>query len=207
MFLLVILFAIGLFAAYRLRWGYPRPQRDLQVIGKGEAAFLDAAAETLFPPDEGMPLSGAEADLPGYADRYLAVLPIKQRRLIRALFLLFEQGTLLWPARGVGAFGRFSALSPEQRLRVLRGWEQSRLAPRRMAFTALKAVLILGYMGRPESLAALGMSAWSIESPIVEADLIYPPIGKGRKEIAYTRADLTDPIDERPLRQMDRTAS
>ncbi|MFP6641756.1 MAG: hypothetical protein VCC04_16035 [Myxococcota bacterium] len=200
MFLLVTLFTIGLFAAYRLRWGYPQLARDFQVIGRGDAAFLEAAAETFFPADAGMPLSGAEADLPGYADDYLLVLPVKQRRLIRALFLLFEQGTLLWPARGVGAFRRFSALSPEQRLRVLRNWEHSRLASRRMAFSALKAVLILGYMGRPESLAELGMSPWSIESPIVEADRIYPPIGEGMDRIPYTREDLTPPSDGIPLR-------
>ena len=204
MFLLVTLLVIGLFAAYRLRWGYPRSARDFQVIGRGDAAFLEAAAETLFPPTEGMPLSGLEADLPAYADGYLVALPVKQRRLIRALFLLFEQGTLLWPARGVGAFRRFSALSPQQRLRVLHGWEQSRLRSRRMAISALKAVLILGYLGRPESLAALGMSPWPIESPIGEADLIYPPIGEGLDRIPYTRADLTVPSDGTPLRDAGR---
>lgn len=185
---------------YRFFWGYPETRCPYSMIGKGEAAFLDAAAETLFPPGAGMPISGGQADLPGYAEAYLSELPRTQRRLIRALFFLFEQSPLLWPARGVGAFRRFSFLSPEQRLYVLQGWEQSRWPLRRLAFVALKAVLILGYVGHKESLTSLDLLPWSMESPIREADLLYPAIGASRDSIAYTRADLTPLGLDRPLR-------
>jgi len=200
---LVILLGLGAFASYRLVWGYPKRSERFRVIAGRDAAFLDAAAEVFFPAGENLPLSGLEADLPGYADEYLAHLPTAKRRLILALFMLFEQGTLLWPARGVGAFRRFSAMPIEQRIRVIRGWEESRLSLRRMAFSALKAVLILGYLGRAESLAALGLGPWSFESPISEADLLYPPIGESPNRIPYTRADLTPPSSGIPLRKKE----
>ncbi len=183
---------------WRFLLGYPKT--DHRMLRGGEAAFLQAAAESFFPPDEGMPISGAEADLPGYADEYLLALPSRQRGLLRALFLLFEHATLLWPAPGARGFRRFSGLSERQRLAVLRGWQTSRFGLRRMCFSALKAVLILGYVGHPRCLEALDLSPWEIESPIREADLLYAPIGKGPDEIPYRPSDLSEPGPAPPLR-------
>ncbi len=200
MIFLVLFLGLLAFLGFRLFWGYPKPQRDFQMLAPRDVAFLDAAADVFFPAGEGMPLSGLEADLPGYAEAYLSELPVQKRRLILALFTLFEQGPLLWPARGLGAFRRFSSLDREQRVRVMQGWADSRLFLRRTAFSALKAVLILGYLGRPESLASLGFTRWSFESPVGEADLLYPPIGESRDKVSYTREDLTDPSAGVPLR-------
>lgn len=197
-FILVTLLLLAGFVTWRFRIGYPVTRHV--VLGRGEAAFLAAAAETLFPSPDGPLLDGRDADLPGYADRYLRALPIRQRRLIRAMFLLFEQATLIFPARGVGAFRRFSAMSPEQRNRYFEGWAGSRLYLRRMAFTALKAVLIMGYVGRDENLRALGLEPFAIEPVVCEADLLYPPIGAPRSAIALTRADLSDRAPRAPLR-------
>ena len=181
---LVLGVGVGVFVLLRIVAGYPAPPRVFAALARREAAFLDAAGETFFPPDDSMPVSGGQADLPGYADRYLAALPARQRTLVRALFALFEHGTLVFPAKGRGGFRRFSSLSAGQRFEVLRGWETSGLYLRRMAFTALKAVLILGYVGHPQSLHALGLAPWRIESPRVEADFLYPPIGQGRDRTA-----------------------
>ena len=168
----VLLIVLGVVALRRGLAGYPAAGSHFAVLAPRELAFLQAAAETLFPPHASLPLSGGEADLPA-----------RQRTLIRALFFLFEHATLVWPAQGRGGFKRFSSLSPEQRLGVLRAWQSSPLYLRRMCLTALKAVLILGYVGHPQSLGALGLASWEIESPRVEADFLYPPIGGGRDQI------------------------
>lgn len=183
MILLVLLMGVGVVVFLRVAAGYPATAASFAVLARGEAAFLDAAGETFFPPDASMPLSGRHVDLPGYADRYLAALPARQRTLVRALFALFEHCTLVVPAKGRGGFRRFSSLSPEQRFEVLRGWETSGLYLRRMSFTALKAVLILGYVGHAQSLRALGLASWQIEPPQVEADFLYPPIGQRRDRV------------------------
>ena len=198
MIVLVALLVVAVFLVWRTRLGYPRA--TLRVLGRGEAAFVAAAAETLFPAGAGLPVDGRAADLPAYADAYLAALPVRQQRLIRAMFVLFEQATLLFPARGVGAFRRFSAMNPEQRVRYLEGWARSRLALRRMAFAALKAVLVMGYLGNAANLRALGLEPWSIEPVVCEADLLYPPIGRRREAIRYGRADLSSERPRAPLR-------
>ncbi len=198
-FFLVALIIAGLFLLHRLVRGYPQPRERYVVIGVWDAAFLDAAASTFFPAGGSVPLSGLEADLPGYADRYLASLPSRQRLLIRALFMLFEQSTIVLPARGLGAFRRFSSMTPEQRKVVLRGWAESRFYLRRFAFTALKAVLIMGYFGRPECLQFLEVESFEIETPIARADLLYPPIGQALESIQYAEADLTPPSDGTPV--------
>jgi hypothetical protein len=197
--LLVLLMGVGVAVFLRLLAGYPATSTSFAVLAPREAAFLDAAGETFFPPDDTLPVSGGHADLPGYADRYLVALPGRQRTLVRALFALFEHFTLVSPARGRGGFRRFSSLSPEQRFEVLRGWESSGLYVRRMAFTALKAVLILGYVGHPQSLNALGLSPWKIESPRVEADFLYPPIGEGRDRVPVRPPGEPSPARRPPL--------
>lgn len=198
MFLLVSLLLAVAFVTWRLRIGYPPTSHA--VIGRGDAAFLAAAAETLFPSPDGPLLDGRDADLPGYADRYLAALPVRQRRLIRALFVLFEQATLVFPARGVGAFRRFSSMTPDQRRAYLESWARSRLYLRRMALNALKAVMIMGYVGRDENLRALGLEPFEIAPVVCEADLLYPPIGQSRSAIRLTRADVNADAPRVPLR-------
>jgi hypothetical protein len=190
----IVLIVLAVFAARRVWLGYPATGAEFAVLAPREEAFLQAAAEALFPPHADLPVSGGQADLPGYADRYLAVLPRRQRTLIRALFALFEHATLLWPGKGRGGFKRFSALSPEQRLGVLRDWQSSSLALRRLCLTALKAILILGYVGHPESLAALELAPWKIDSPRVEADFLYPPIGGHRDQISR----VGEPLETAP---------
>ncbi len=186
MSVLLLLIGLGLLGFWRALAGYAADASPRAVLARRETAFVQAAAEVLFPPSEELPLSGAQADLPGYADGYLADLPARQRGLVRALFALFEQATLIWPAPGPGGFKRFSSLSTEQRLAVLKSWQGSRSSLRRMCLTALKAVLILGYVGHPESLAALGLAPWKIDSPKVAADFLYPPIGQGPGAIIQT---------------------
>ena len=199
---MVGLFIVGfgvLFLLRRVLAGYPPVARGFVVLARREVAFLETAAETIFPPSPDLPLSGGEADMPGYADRYLAALPGRQRGLVRALFPLFEHATLVWPARGRGGRRRFSALRPEQRMDALRGWESSRFSLRRMCLTALKAILILGYVGHPETLAALGLARWKIESPRVEADFLYPPIGEGKDRVAPPDPAFAPPAPAPPL--------
>ena len=199
MILMVLLMGVGVAVFLRVVAGYPVTTAPFAVLARREAAFLDAAGETFFPQDDSMPLSGGQADLPGYADRYLAALPARQRTLVRALFALFEHGTLVFPAKGRGGFRRFSSLSPGQRLEAMRGWETSGFYLRRMTFTALKAVLILGYVGHPRSLDALGLAPWRIESPKVEADFLYPPIGQGRDRLPERPQGGVPPVPGPPL--------
>jgi len=115
------------------------------------------------------------------------------------LLLLFEQSTIVLPARGVGAFRRFSSMGPEQRDQALRGWAESRFYLRRAAFTALKAVLVVAWVGDPEGLRALGLAPYEIPVPVLESDLLYPPIGGTADDIALVPQDVTGPGELPPL--------
>jgi hypothetical protein len=213
-FILVALIVLLAFAFVRLRVGYPVPDRPLVILTHAEAAFLAAAAATFFPAldEDGRAASkvlrpGEAVDLPGYMDDYLGQLPKRQRFQIRALLMLFEQSSVVFPARGLGAFKRFSSMSPAQQRHVMRAWAESRLYLRRIAFIALKALLVLGYLGDDTNLRALGLAPWKIESPVIETDLIYPSIGARPEQIAFTLEDLAAPgVDARsapPLRGVE----
>ncbi|MDE0909966.1 MAG: hypothetical protein OSB60_05840 [Myxococcota bacterium] len=184
---------------YRALLGYPKPRRQYNVLARREVAFLNATAEVLFPADGAIPFSGLEADIPNYADRFLSALEPRVRLQIRALFMLFEHVTLFLPASGISGFRRFSALKIEQRELVMQAWSQSPSFARQLVFTALRAVLTMGYLGHPVVARHLNVAPYDIDTPVCEADLLYPPVGGHRSEILFTEADLTPPSNGTPI--------
>ena len=190
--------AVG-YGAARAAVGYPRPQRRFLRLARGEVAFLAAAAEANYPPGGDIEASGLDADIPAYVDRLLNVSHSRTRLQIRMLFFLFEHATLWFPAPGRGGFRRFSSLWPEQRVAVLEAWAGSRFWQRRLVFASLRAILTLGYFAHPAVLRQLGLAPFVLESPICEADLLYPRVGAHPTSIPYARDDLTDPSDGTPI--------
>jgi hypothetical protein len=195
----IVIAIVFLLTLRRLFFGYPRPAEAHTLLKPREVAFIEAAAEVVFPEGGAIPVSGSDANLPRYTDGFLDSLPISVQREIRALFMLIEQATLIMPAPGRRGFRRFTKLSLDQRAAVLRGWMESRFFLRQLAFTGLRAVLTMGYLGHPTVLAHLGVAPLDFETPICEADLIYPPIGQHPDEISLTQDDLTPPSDGTPI--------
>jgi len=179
--------------------GYPRQERKYAVLAPREVALLSAAANATFPPGGALSPSGEEADLAGYIDHWMTLVSPRIRLLMRLLLFLLEHATLLWRAPGPRGRRRFSSLAAEQQAAVLEGWRTSRLYPRRLVFMSLRAILAMGYLAHPRVLRELRLAPLDFETPVCEADLLYPPIGRGREAIRYTAADLTPPSDGTPL--------
>lgn len=189
---LLITTGVLAYAGARVFLGYPRPDPPTTLLARREVATLSAAAEALFPPGGAIAASGADARVAAYLDRLLVVTHPRQRLLMRALFFLVEHGTLLFPAPGgLSGLRRFSALDPAQRVASIESWQNSRLFLRRLVFTGLRALCTLGYLADPAVLRALRLAPFAIDTPIVEADLLYPPIGEPSSRVGLTRADLT----------------
>jgi hypothetical protein len=186
-----ILVAAGVYAASRVAYGYPEPAERFARLARHEAAFVSAASEALFPRGGAVEPSGLDAGVPRYVDRYLGDVPPRIRFLIRCLFLLFEHATFVVRAPGKGGMRRFSSLDAEQQAAVLERWRYARLFPMRLVFTSLRAILTMGYLAAPSVLRALRLAPYAIRTPVLEADLLYPPIGRGPEAIRWTRADLT----------------
>jgi hypothetical protein len=199
--MLGLLLLVGLLVAAALRVfaGHPRAGARYRHLARREVAFLHAAGDATFPRGGAIPASGSDADVAGYADRWLAASTPRIRLLMHLLFFLVEHATVFAPAPGWGGWRRFTSLSPEQRIAVLDGWRQSRHFPRRLVFTSLRAVLTMGYFSHPPVLRQLRLAPLAIDTPVCEADLLYPPIGRPPEAIRYTAADLTPPSDGTPV--------
>jgi hypothetical protein len=179
--------AAGLLVAlgWRALGGYPRPSVPLARLSRREAAFVAAAAEALFPPGGAVPPSGLEAGVPAWCDRWLDALPAATRGLVRALFVLVEHATLVFPAPGWDGWRRFSALDPERRGVVLERWRTSRFFLRRLVFTSLRAIVTQGYFADAAVLRALSLAPREITRPVHAADALYPPVGRPKSEIRF----------------------
>jgi hypothetical protein len=197
-----ILCAIALcYVVPRVALGYPDPRREYRRLARGEVALISSAAEAMYPAGGPIPSSGLDADLPDYLERLMAASHQQTRILLHLLFFLVEHGTLVFPTPGRGGMRRFSSQDIEQRVAALDGWAESALFFRRVVFTSLRAVLTMGYFAHPPVLRRLGLAPLAIESPICEADLLYPRIGERPESIGKTAADLTAPSAGLPLPQ------
>jgi hypothetical protein len=190
----------GIVVAVALAWialrifaGYPVKNRRFRVLNRAEAAVLDSVAEAMFPPGGHIESSGRDADLPAYADRWMAVSQPRIRVLMHLLFFLIEHATVIFPAPGRRRRRRYSSLTLEQRIAVLEGWGKSRLHLRRRVFVSLRSIFTKGYFAHPPVLRQLRVAPFAIDSPVCEADLLFPPIGKLPADIRYTREDLSSP--------------
>lgn len=187
---------IGYAAVRFLR--YPRPDPPFEHLSRLDAAFVAAAADAMFPRGGAIEPSGTDAGIPRYMDRYLAALPPGKRILIHLLFFLVEHATLFFPTRPLG-WRRFSSLPVEERARALEGWRTSRFVPRRLVFLSLRALLTMGYFADPTVLRALDLAPRDIRAPAVEADLLYPPVGRGPDAIRVRPEDVGATDFPRPL--------
>ena len=190
--LLVCMGLAALFLARRAWAGYAPPAVPGRTLARRELGFLTAAADTVFPPGGAIAGSGSDAEVAERTDIWIGGVAARMRVLIRLLFLLVEHATLFFPAPGRGGFRRFSSLDAEQREAALRSWAESGLAPRRLVFQSLRAVLTIGYLSDPAVLRELGLAPREIEPAYCEADLLFPPIGHGPEAIRIEAQDLRD---------------
>lgn len=198
---LAALLALGALAwgARRVLFGYAPPPFEPRELSRSEYAAVAAAALVIFPSGGAIAPSGLDAGIPSWVDRYLGAVSARTRRLLRLLLFVVEHGTLLFPAPGRGGARRFSSLSPAQQVAYLEGWRGSRHFFRRTVFVSLRAVLTMGYFADPSVLRSLELLPRAIETPVCEADLLWPRVGRGPESLRLTREHLTPPSDGTPL--------
>lgn len=181
--------ALALSRAFR---GYPERPEGLSRLGRGEAAFLAAVADAMFPPGGALSASGRDADIPRYVDRLAEASQPRIRRMFHALFWLMEHATLVFPASGRGGWRRFSSLDLDRRVAVLDAWEGSRLFPRRLAFFSLRSLCAMAFLAHPPVLRDLGLAPFAIDTPRCPMDRWAPRVGRSRASIALGPAEVAE---------------
>jgi hypothetical protein len=195
----IVVAGLAAAALARVFAGYPRGGARTRRVSRREVAFLNAAGDAIFPRGGPIPASASDADVAGYVDRWLAASRPRIRLLMRLLFFLVEHATLVFPAPGWGGWRRFTQLSPGQSNAVHEAWRTSRYFPRRLVFTSLRAVLTMAWFAHPPVMRQLRVAPLAIATPVCEADLLYPPVGRPQSAIRYGAADLTPPSDGTPV--------
>jgi hypothetical protein len=198
MLLWLLLAALAAAAARRLFGGYRMPPCRLNALTAAEYATVAAASLASYPPGGAIGPSGLDARIPEHVDRFFVAQPPSQQKLMRFLFFLIEHATIVFPPEGYAGTRRFSGLSPEQQVEYLRGWQRSRLFPRRLAFTSLRAILTMGYFADPAVLRELGLAPRAVQTPTIEADGLWPAIGQSRSktasQVVSTAAGRAEPL-------------
>mgnify|MGYP000265257396 FL=1 len=129
-----------------------------QLLSAHEVKIVEAIAEAIFPGEDSStaPIPGAlDVGVPKFLDNFLAnTLDDFTANAVRLLIHAIDEMAI------AADFGltRFHKRPLEERVAILKVWEESSLAPRRGAFSALKLFIAMGYCESPEVLGAMGIS-------------------------------------------------
>ena len=114
--------------------------------------ILLAFAETLLPPDVGIPFTPDQKNMVKPTEKFLESFGKAGFRAIGSLLLLFDLAALIFLPR----FKTFTKLSPSDREKYMEGWEKSRIKYRRMMFILLKAFTCMVLLSDREVKAQIG---------------------------------------------------
>lgn len=118
----------------------------MTTLNPRETRIVAALAQTIFPPDRTGITDAIDAGVVQYVDRWVGDLEPFERLQIRAMFQLFEFSIAVETLRPML---RFTTATAAERDASLRGWMESSLYGRRMAFNALRSVFTLAYLASP----------------------------------------------------------
>ena len=136
--------------AYRLLFGAGRPAPGNKSLTARETRTAEAVAEAFFPGPPTVPVSARDAELPRFADQYVADLPEDRARLFKLLLRTLEWSTLTTHG------SLFSRLPLSSRIDAMESWNTSHLYPRRMAYRSLRFAFAMGYFENERVREAVG---------------------------------------------------
>ena len=134
------------------RYAAVKPACELLAFTRREFQIVADLADVLFPPGNALGITGSDARVPEYLDRMVAGMESDKATETKAMFLLFEHGTLAFGLRT----RRFTDLSLVAKETYLRRWERSRVYSRRLLAAGLKTYLGLAYFAHPDVRRAMG---------------------------------------------------
>lgn len=124
--------------------GYPATTLEVQTLSDREVRIYQVLGDWLLPSGGGLPGSGGDDITILRIDALLTNLPPNQRRLLKALPLVFEHGTAL----DRFAQSRMSSLTPQERETYLKSWTQSTNLIAAQLVAALRTMYALSYFER-----------------------------------------------------------
>ena len=156
--------------------GYEPAPAGIRALGAHEYATVRAVGLVTFPPGGAVEPGADEAGVPAYVDRYVAAQPPAQRTLMRLLFFLVEHATVFFPPAGPAGMRRFTRLDASRQAQYLDGWGRSRLFPRRLVFSSLRAIVTMGFLADPGVRSRLELEPIAVTRAPSPADDLWPPL-------------------------------
>ena len=127
---------------------------NLTMLSRREQTILAAIGNAFFPPKGPIAVSGTEAGVVRYFDRYLARSARLQRVLMRLLFTFIELSPFPFGPRRKP----FTKLDHADRLTLLDGMSKSRIYFRRVSFISIRALMTMAYLSDGRVAQAMGMA-------------------------------------------------
>lgn len=122
------------------------------ALSAREAGVVYALGEVYFPEGNPLGVSVKDVDVVAGADAFVAGMLDRERRLLRALLTAFDH----WPRASFASTSAFSALALGERTTVMRAFEDSDVAERRLVAALLRSLVGIPFFEDARALASIG---------------------------------------------------
>ncbi len=147
---------------------------EIRSLNRREQKLIAAVADAYFPPGGPIPLSGTDAGIVPYFDRYMERSPKRTAFLMRLLIVFTEMSPF--------AFGsmrkRFTSLPHAEQIRHLSEAATSQVYFRRVSFVSLRALMTMAYLANDEVAKHMNMvfdpDPFGIGDRVYETDVAQP---------------------------------
>ena len=138
------------------------PKVGFSLLSQEEVRFIEALADTHFPPGNALGVSGGDVGIAKGVDQRLGGMGPEEQTILRSLLALIDR----WPQINLSGLRRFSELSLDKRIHLLKYWEDSHSDAKRGLAELLRTVVSLHYFEDPRVLAAMGLQFGCPEIPL-----------------------------------------
>ncbi len=146
---------------YRLLLHRNRAKSGFSLLSEDEAKFIDALSETHFPQDNALGVAGSEVAITAGVDGWLSGMGADEQTIVRTLLVVVDR----WPQLSLSHMSRFSALSLEKRVAMIRSWETGHSDVKRGLAELLRTVVSLHFFEDTRVLASIGLKFGCPEIP------------------------------------------
>ncbi len=113
--------------------------KELKVFDQKLYTIVHAITDTIIPPGGAFDVDPKVVDPVLLFDNYIDNMSRLQLKAIKAVIYTIEYAPL------VTRLKRFTKMSPEQRLKYLQGWENSRIFTKRNIFLLIKMLALMAF--------------------------------------------------------------
>lgn len=146
---------------YRVLFHRDPPESGFQLLSIKEIQFVEALADAHFPAGNALDVPASDVAIAKGVDGWMMGMGSQEQTIVRTLLAVVDR----WPQLTLSSSQPFSGLPPQNRVQMIKNWEEKGNDATRGLAELLRTVVSLHYFEDPRVLSSMGFRVGCGEIP------------------------------------------